>query len=89
MGLSVYPLYCTINPCIPSSWEHSLIKYRRGERTFEIEIANPERVQSGIANIEIDGKQVTDGRIPFEDPSYRNVVHIKVLLGGATPTYQA
>jgi cellobiose phosphorylase len=81
MGLTVHPLYFTINPCIPSGWEHSSIKYRRGERTFVIEMSNPGRIQRGVARIEIEGREVQDGRIPFEDPAYRNVVHVQVLLG--------
>jgi cyclic beta-1,2-glucan synthetase len=80
MGLSLHPLYFTINPCIPSTWEHSRIKYRRGERTFVIEVTNPGRVQRGVATIEIEGREIQDGRIPFEDPTYRNVVHVTVLL---------
>jgi cyclic beta-1,2-glucan synthetase len=81
MGLSIHPLYYTINPCIPSSWEHSVLKYRRGERQFIIEISNPDQIESGVAKIEIDGVESTDNRIPFEDPSYRNIVNVRVLLG--------
>jgi len=80
MGLSVYPLYFSINTCIPSAWEHSLIKYRRGERTFVIEVSNAATVQRAVEKIEVDGKEIYDGGISFEDPDYRNVVQVRVVL---------
>ncbi|MFN5061439.1 MAG: GH36-type glycosyl hydrolase domain-containing protein [Pseudomonadota bacterium] len=81
MGLAVHPLHCTINPCIPQGWEHSVIRYRRGERIFIFEISNPDGVQTGVNKVEINGIESLDKRIPFEDPSYRGEVHVKVVMG--------
>jgi len=81
LGLVVSPLHFTVDPCIPSEWDHALVRYRRGERTFSVEILNPDRVQRGVVKVEIDGVVVADNRIPLEAPTYRNSVQIRVTLG--------
>ena len=81
MGLTIHPLYMTINPCIPSSWDHSVLRYRRGERVFVIELINPSRAERGVTRVEVNGIEVPDQKIPLEDPSYRGTVKVQVFLG--------
>jgi cyclic beta-1,2-glucan synthetase len=86
MGLKVHPLYFTVDPCIPGAWEHALLRFRKGERTFTIEILNPNKVARGVVQLEVDGVVMTDHRIPLEAPTYKNQVQVRVTLG-PTPSY--
>jgi len=81
MGLKVHPLHITINPCIPHNWDHSVLRYRRGERVFVIELINPSGAEHGVARVEVNGIEVPDHKIPLEDPSYRGTVNVQVFLG--------
>ena len=81
MGLKVHPLHITINPCVPSSWDHSVVRYRRGERLFVFELINPSGAQQGVSRIEVNGTEIPDKKIQLEDPSYRGTVNVKVFIG--------
>jgi len=83
LGLSVSPLHFTVDPCLPSAWEHALIRYRRGERTFSVEILNPDQVQRGVVKVEVDGVVIADNRVPLEAPAYKNIVQVRVTLGAS------
>ncbi len=81
LGLKVHPLSFSVDPCIPSSWESASFTYRKGERSFVVEISNPEKHERGVRSVEINGAPVSAHQIPYEDPSYGNEVRIRVTLG--------
>ncbi len=81
LGLQVHPLYFTVNPCIPRDWDRVTMRYRRGERIFEIEILNPNNLESGTVSLEINGSPHPDKKVAFEDPTYREIVAVRVILG--------
>jgi cyclic beta-1,2-glucan synthetase len=81
LGLKVHPLSFSVDPCIPSSWESASFTYRKGERSFVVEISNPEKHERGVRSVEINGAPVSTHQIPYEDPSYGNEVKIRVTLG--------
>jgi cyclic beta-1,2-glucan synthetase len=81
LGLKIHPLSFTVEPCIPSSWDLATITYRRGERTFKIQIVNDEQVERGVRAIEVNGRVIPDRMIPYEDPSYGDEIVVRVVLG--------
>jgi cellobiose phosphorylase len=81
LGLRVSALHLSINPCIPREWDRVTMRYRRGDKVFEIEILNREGVERGVTSLQVDGKEVHERKIPIEDPAYGSVVHIRVTLG--------
>jgi cyclic beta-1,2-glucan synthetase len=83
MGLVIHPLYITINPCLPKSWDYAVLRYRRQDKLFVIEIINSDRSSDGVSKIEVNGTEVPDKKIPLEDPSYRGTVAVRVYLGAA------
>lgn len=81
LGLKLSPLSFTLDPCIPGSWDQFTATYRRGQRTFEIEIINTAGVERGVSSIEIDGKASPNKVVPYEDPSYHERIAVRVVLG--------
>jgi cyclic beta-1,2-glucan synthetase len=68
-----------IDPCIPSSWESSQIKYHFEEATYIIQIENPEGLNRGIVEFIIDGEHQSDFYISLSPE--KSVHHVKVSLG--------
>ncbi len=81
LGITVHPLSFTVEPCIPASWERVNVTYRRGERTFKIQIVNDEGVERGVRSVEVNGVVSTDRVIPYEAPSYGDEIVVRVILG--------
>jgi cyclic beta-1,2-glucan synthetase len=81
LGLQIAPMHFTINPCIPCEWDKLELRYRRGERTYEIEILNPEGVEHGVKSLRVNGHEQSDKKVALEDPSYGAVVTVQVTLG--------
>lgn len=55
LGLNVYHNYMSFNPCIPKDWEKFEIKYKFEESIYNIKVKNPDRKNSGISKVLIDG----------------------------------
>jgi len=68
-----------IDPCIPSNWKTFKITRPYQGSIYEIEVQNPEAVESGVREVFVDGKKQTDNLIkPHKD----NKLHkIKVIMG--------
>ena len=66
-----------INPCIPSYWEGFQILYRYGDTTYSINVENPDKVNTGIKSIAIDGTIVkTEGIRLVNDGNMHDVIII-------------
>lgn len=46
-----------IDPCIPSSWRGFAVQRRFRGATYKIEVKNPNRVETGVARVKIDGTE--------------------------------
>jgi len=68
-----------IDPCIPSWWDKYAVRRTFRNATYEIEVENPEHVNRGVKQIEVDGK-VIDGTLitPHRDGAIHKV---RVILG--------
>ncbi|MCF8378115.1 MAG: glycosyl transferase [Bacteroidales bacterium] len=68
-----------VDPVIPKSWKGFKVKRKFRGSLYEIEVMNPDHVSSGIKSISIDGKEVTELKIPaFTDGKIHKVT---VTLG--------
>ncbi|MGH2606156.1 MAG: GH36-type glycosyl hydrolase domain-containing protein [Anaerolineales bacterium] len=65
-----------LDPVIPGWWEGFRLTYRHGEAVYEIQVENPERVEQGVARVELDGRWVKDGVIALE----RDLIKHRVLV---------
>lgn len=66
----------TVDPCIPAEWDgFTLTRRWRGAR-YSIRVENPDHVEKGVKQIEVDGKTV--GSIP----AFENGTHtVRVVMG--------
>lgn len=71
-----------VDPVIPSSWPGFKVTYRFGQAIYEIKVENPDRIQSGVRWLELDGRRLEGQRIPLEEDSVRHSVTVHM---GATP----
>jgi cyclic beta-1,2-glucan synthetase len=83
LGLTVRGDSITVNPVIAPHWHGFRLRYRRGATSYEFTIENPDHVARGIRKMELDGRALRNGRIPFQDDG---VVHlVRVVMGAETP----
>ncbi|MBU0479247.1 hypothetical protein KKC91_11870 [bacterium] len=69
-----------INPCIPSSWPSCKMVRNYRKAIYDININNPERVETGIKRLKVDGEEVDPVRpiTPFADGKNHQ---IEVIMG--------
>jgi cyclic beta-1,2-glucan synthetase len=65
-----------VDPCIPSAWDHFTIAWRIGTTKYEIEVANPEHVWSGVTRATLDGESVDVNAIPVIEDGGTHQVRI-------------
>ncbi len=84
LGFRVQGASLTLAPCIPAAWPHFEIMFRYAGARYDIRVDNPQRVNSGIARIELDGAVLPDGdnRIVLMRDGKDHTV--RVTLGTAT-----
>jgi cyclic beta-1,2-glucan synthetase len=64
---------------VPASWPEYSITWRVGRTTYEIFVANPDRVCRGVAGAEMDGEPVDARAIALADDG---AIHrVKLVLG--------
>jgi cyclic beta-1,2-glucan synthetase len=68
-----------IRPCVAKTWRRWELDYRDGEGTVHVVVENPDGVETGVASVEVDGREAPDGVIPLTGaPGTRNV---RVVMG--------
>jgi cyclic beta-1,2-glucan synthetase len=68
-----------INPCIPADWPGYRIRYHFGTTLYEIEVLNPNKCETGVTRVDVDGKSVEDGLVPLADDGHTH--HVRVEMG--------
>lgn len=75
LGFKLQGETLTLNPCIPKEWDQFEISYAKGKATYIIKVLN----NQDEASVEIDGKKLSDLKIPIIDDgkTHQVVVHFK------------
>lgn len=55
LGLNIHHNCMSFNPCIPKEWEEFNMRYRFGESIYNIRVKNPNRKNSGVSKVIVDG----------------------------------
>jgi cellobiose phosphorylase len=82
IGLRVEPNRFSVDPRIPSSWNEFSFSYKRGGRTFNVQVINEAGVEHGVRSVQINGRAASELSVPLEDPSFGDVVRVTVVMGG-------
>ncbi len=79
LGLKVSGDSFTFEPCIPHKWDGFQMTYRYKSTLYEVTVENPDGVSTGVKEIKLDDKSVSDKKINFVDDGETHT--ITVVLG--------
>ena len=79
LGVKVMGRHFTVAPCIPKSWDEFSITYRYKSTTYEIIVLNPDGVETGVAEIRLNGTSLTEKLIPLRDDGSSH--RVMVIMG--------
>lgn len=77
LGLNIYHNSMSFNPCIPKNWEEFEIKYKFGESIYNIKVKNPDRKNTGVSKVFIDGIE-SENNITLEDSG--KILNIEIVM---------
>jgi len=78
LGLRIENGQLQMHPVIPEAWEGFSLSYRHGEALYAIQVENPQRRQSGVAWVEMDGRRVPGGVINLERGLVKHQVVVRM-----------
>lgn len=55
LGLDIHHNKLSFNPCISKNWNEFEVKYKFGESIYNINVKNPNRNNTGVSKVFIDG----------------------------------
>jgi cyclic beta-1,2-glucan synthetase len=68
-----------VDPCIPESWPGFKLTYRYGEAAYEISVENPDGVNRGVKQMELDGTVLPGHEIPLVDDGQQHAVRVLMV----------
>ena len=77
LGLNIYHNIMSFNPCIPKNWEEFEIKYKFGESIYNIKVKNPNRKNTGVTKVLIDGVE-SENNIALD--SSGKIFNIEIIM---------
>jgi cyclic beta-1,2-glucan synthetase len=79
LGIKIRGQRMLIQPVIPGWWGGFSLTLRHGEALYEIVVENPDRRQTGVASVSLDGRVLPDGVIQLESSLVKH--RVKVRMG--------
>jgi len=67
LGFTIAGDHFQVDPCIPDSWDGFKINYRKDDNLYRIKVENPDHVEKGIKEIQLDGQNFENDLIPFQE----------------------
>ncbi len=78
--LGVKPTFegLSVNPCIPKEWDGFTVQRKFRDADFDIRVKNPNKVNTGIKKITLNGKELTSNVVPVQPKGSKNVVEVEL-----------
>jgi cyclic beta-1,2-glucan synthetase len=76
LGFQLMGDHFMISPCIPETWDGFEITFRRNNSQYDIQVENPNHVESGVTSVLMDGEVLGDKSIPLQEESGKHEIHI-------------
>jgi len=67
LGIFRFADHLEIKPCVPADWKEYQINYRFGKAVYHIKVENPGGATCDVAQLQMDGEQLADQKIPLRD----------------------
>ena len=84
LGLRVQGSHFTMAPCIPGYWPGFKLNYRHKSTVYQITVLNPDGIESGVAEIQLNGAILTEKLIPLQDDGKTHQVTVVMGIGANT-----
>jgi cyclic beta-1,2-glucan synthetase len=83
LGLKLTGEYFTVEPCIPSLWKGFSIALSTHGARYDIQVHNPDGIENGVCDVEVDGRKVSDQRIMYSETDVRDerTVRVDITMG--------
>ena len=78
LGIRVRGDRLCVAPVIPADWPGFGVRLRRGSALYEVVVENPDGVQSGVALVQLDGRSMEGGVVPYLDDGAKQVVRVRM-----------
>ena len=76
LGLNIEKGYLSFKPCISSDWEEYKIHYKYGNSIYNIYVKNPNRKNTGVEKMILNGVVVEEKRVKLIDDNKINEIEI-------------
>ena len=86
LGLRRFGRTLSLDPRIPSMWEGFTLTCRHGRAWSRISVSNAERRGVGVRSVTIDGVQVPNDAIPFEDDGQTHEIVVELGVPLTAPS---
>jgi cyclic beta-1,2-glucan synthetase len=67
-----------INPVFPDEWKEFTVNFRYGDAVYLIKIENSHGCGRGVAEVELDNRQLSDSAVPLEREPIRHRVLVRM-----------
>lgn len=89
-GVRVRGQRLVVDPVLPSAWETASLRYCRGEAVYEITLDNSQRVNHGVAWVEMDGRRLDAGEaIQLEEGPIKHKIQVRMGSGASNSKERA
>lgn len=78
LGLKLRDGQLEVVPCLPADWRGYKARIRRGKAHYRIEVEKPAGLQSGRAEIVLDGRRLDGNRLPLTDDGRTHRVRVRL-----------
>jgi cyclic beta-1,2-glucan synthetase len=68
-----------VDPCIPQGWPGYELSYRFGRTSYKISVENPDGVNRGVKQVELDGEILPGDEIPLVDDGQQHAVRVLMV----------
>ena len=82
LGLQIHGSELAIDPVLPSAWKTVSLRFSRGKAVYEVTVENSERVNRGVAWLEMDGRRLDIGEaIQLEEGPVKHKIRVRMGTG--------
>ena len=77
LGLKIYQNTLSIEPCIPKDWKEYSIRFKFGESIYNIKVNNPNRKNTGVEKVLINGNE-SENKIKLDGSG--KIFNIEIIM---------
>ncbi len=76
LGFQLEGDHFSVDPCIPDTWDGYRLSFQRNGSQYDIQVENPDHVESGVTQVVLDGETRENKDVPIKENSGQHTVRI-------------